>query len=192
MIELLFRGRRVVFDSPHGVTEAQARLAREVAVPEWTMRRDQRTQLFVGTVADGRFEVVRLVRGRNSFRPMLAGQLSPSAGGSRIERAWQRQTHGVLPLNAEWLATNHPELWPSREAAKKDVARKGGQFSNINSINNLSLFEFEYRPARQRVWSRCLCKKGGPEFVAASLRMLLGKPVEVRRPERTKQLEVAA
>ena len=85
MIDLLFRGRRVVFDSPYGATEAQARLAREVAVPEWTMRRDQRTQLFVGTVTDGRFEVVRLVRGRNSFRPMLAGQLSPSAGGSRIE-----------------------------------------------------------------------------------------------------------
>lgn len=99
MIDLLFRGRRVVFDSPHGVTEAQARLAREVAAPEWTMRRDQRTQLFVGTVSDGRFEVVRLVRGRNSFRPMLEGQLSSSPGGSRIE-VRMRMSPAVLVLLA--------------------------------------------------------------------------------------------
>jgi hypothetical protein len=102
------------------------------------------------------------------------------AGGSRIERAWQRQTHGVLPLNAEWLATNHPDLWPSREAAKKDVARKGGQSSNINSINNLSLFEFEYRPARQRVWSRCLSQSADPETVAEALTIALGGPVSVK------------
>lgn len=85
MIDLLFRGRRVVFDSPHGVVEAQERLAREVAAPAWGLGRAQRTQLFEGAVADGRFEVVRLVRGRNSFRPVIEGQLSPSPGGSRIE-----------------------------------------------------------------------------------------------------------
>jgi hypothetical protein len=97
MIDLLFRGRRVVFDSLHGVTEAQARLAREVAAPEWSMRRDRRTQLFEGTVADGRFEVVRRVQGRNSFRPMIEGQLSPSAGGSRIE-VRMRMSPAVLGL----------------------------------------------------------------------------------------------
>lgn len=85
MIDLLFRGRRIAFDSPHGVAEAQARLAREVAAPAWGMRREQRTQLFVGTVADGRFKVARLVQGRNSFRPLIEGQIAPSPGGSRIE-----------------------------------------------------------------------------------------------------------
>lgn len=97
MIDLLFRGRRVVFDSPHGVIEAQARLAREVAAPEWRLRWDQRTQLFVGTVADGRFEVARRVQGRNSFRPMIEGQLSPSPGGSRIE-VRMRMAPAVLVL----------------------------------------------------------------------------------------------
>lgn len=99
MFDLLFRGRRVVFDSPHGVAEAQARLAHEVAAPAWSMRRDQRTQLFEGTVSDGRFEVVRRVQGRNSFRPMIEGQLSPSAGGSRIE-VRLRMSPAVLVLLA--------------------------------------------------------------------------------------------
>src|SRR5262245_66331008 len=47
--------------------------------------RDTRTQLFEGTFANGRFEMSRLVKGRDSFRPMLYGQLLPTSGGTRIE-----------------------------------------------------------------------------------------------------------
>ncbi len=52
-----------------------------MANPFW----DRRKELFEGTFANGRFEMIRLVHSRNSFRPMLYGQLSPTPGGTRID-----------------------------------------------------------------------------------------------------------
>lgn len=103
MTDLVFRGRRVVFASALDPAEATARLAREVAAPAWRLR-DERTELFEGTLDDGRFRVVRLVHGRNSFRPLIDGTLVPAPGGSRIEVV-MRMHPLVLGLLAVLLGT---------------------------------------------------------------------------------------
>jgi hypothetical protein len=85
MFDVLYPGRKVVLDSTLSVDEVTSRLAKEVtppANPFW----DRRQELFEGTFANGRFEMIRLVHAqRHSFRPMLYGQLSPTPGGTRIE-----------------------------------------------------------------------------------------------------------
>jgi hypothetical protein len=101
-------------------------------------------------------------------------------GGNRIEQAFNRQENGVLPLNAKWLAANYPDLWPTEAAAKKDIGRKRGQTSNINIINKMSPFVHEYKPSRQRTWSRCLSRFSDPETVAKTLTIALGGPVSVK------------
>lgn len=68
MFELFDPGRSMVLDSPLGVEEVTRRL--ELA--------------FDGTFADGRFCLMRRVRGRNSFRPVVDGQILPESGGSRL------------------------------------------------------------------------------------------------------------
>ena len=68
MFELFYPGRSIVLDSPLGVEELTRRL--ELA--------------FDGTVADDRFCMMRRVRGRNSFRSVVDGQILPGSGGSRL------------------------------------------------------------------------------------------------------------
>ena len=68
MFELIYPGRSIVLDSPYGVEELTRRLE----------------QAFDGTVADGRFRLMRRVRGRNSFRPVVDGRILPGSGGSRL------------------------------------------------------------------------------------------------------------
>jgi hypothetical protein len=68
MLELFYPGRSIVLDSPLGVEEVTRRL--EAA--------------FDGTFGDGRFWMMRRVRGRNSFRPVVDGQILPRPWGSRL------------------------------------------------------------------------------------------------------------
>ena len=68
MFELIYPGRSIVLDSAFGVEELTRRL--ELA--------------FDGTFADGRFYMMRRVRGRNSFRPVVDGQILARSGGSRL------------------------------------------------------------------------------------------------------------
>lgn len=84
MLDLLFRGRPLVFETGLGVDEVTRRLAREVVPPKWQFR-ETRTQLFEGTFSDGRFHMVRLVRGRNSFRPLIDGSVKPGPKGARVD-----------------------------------------------------------------------------------------------------------
>ena len=83
MIDLL-HGRTLVFETHLSTDEITARLQREVAPATWRLYENRR-QLFVGTFADGRFRMMRLVRGKNSFRPLIEGRLSPSSTGARID-----------------------------------------------------------------------------------------------------------
>lgn len=84
MLDLLFRGRRLEFASPLTSEELTGRLAREVTSAVWRVT-ETRTQSFEGTVADGRFRMLRLVHGRNSFRPIIEGQLVSLPVGTRID-----------------------------------------------------------------------------------------------------------
>jgi hypothetical protein len=68
MFELFYRGRSMVLDSPLAMEELTRRLERA----------------FDETVADGRFRMMRRVRGRNSFRSVVDGQILPGPGGSRL------------------------------------------------------------------------------------------------------------
>ncbi len=85
ILDVLYPGRRVVLDSGLSLAEVTIRLEKEVTPPATPWFRDTRTQLFEGTFANRRFEMSRLVKGRDSFRPMLSGQLSPTPAGTRIE-----------------------------------------------------------------------------------------------------------
>jgi hypothetical protein len=69
MFELFRSGRPILLDSPLDVKELRRRI--ELA--------------FDGTVADGRVSVMRRVRGRNSFRSVVHGQIRPESGGSRLD-----------------------------------------------------------------------------------------------------------
>ena len=68
MFELFYPGRKMVLESPLGVEELTRRLERE----------------FEGTFADRRFSMMRRVRGRNSFRSVVDGQILPESAGSRL------------------------------------------------------------------------------------------------------------
>lgn len=69
MFELFYPGRSIVLDSPLGVEELTRRL--ELA--------------FDGTFTDGRVRMMRRVRGRNSFRPVVDGQILAASSGSRLK-----------------------------------------------------------------------------------------------------------
>lgn len=93
MIDLFFPGRSVRFETSLTPEEVTHRLQQEITAPARPFF-DRRTQHFQGTFADGRFHMLRIVKGRNSFNPVITGQLSPMAGGTRIEA--QLQLHPVV------------------------------------------------------------------------------------------------
>ena len=68
MFDLIYPGRSLALDSPHGVDELTRRL----------------TAAFDGTIAGGRLRVMRRVRGRNSFRSFVDGRILPESGGARL------------------------------------------------------------------------------------------------------------
>ena len=83
MLNLLYPGRQLVLDSPLAVDEVTRRLQREIASPEWRLW-ENRPQMFQGTFENGRFGMMRLVRGRNSFRPVMTGLVSQGQTGTRL------------------------------------------------------------------------------------------------------------
>ena len=68
MFELFYPGRQMVLDSPLGAEELTRRL--QLA--------------FEGTFANGRVYMMRRVRGRNSFRSLVDGQIIPASAGARL------------------------------------------------------------------------------------------------------------
>ena len=111
-------------------------------------------------------------------------------GGNRIERAFDLQADGVLPLNAKWLATNYPKLWLTEAAAKKDVGRKKGHVPNRNNIRKMSLFK--YKSASQRNWSSCLSRFDDPAIVAETLTTALGEPITAKPAQEVNETQKAA
>jgi hypothetical protein len=83
MLDLLYTGRHLVLDSALPADEVTRLLQREITASprKWG---ENRPQLFEGTFENGRFEMARLVRGRNSFRPMMTGTVSPGQTGTRL------------------------------------------------------------------------------------------------------------
>ena len=103
-------------------------------------------------------------------------------GGNRLELACKAHTGSVLPLNPAWLAATFSEIWPTAAAAKQDVGRilKKEQTSNINTIRKMLPFDYQYKLARQRNWSRCLSRFPDETETAEELIKLLGALVTVR------------
>ena len=95
MFDLLFGGRHVTFESPLRMEEATLRLQRDIANPEWRPF-ENRPQSFFGTFADGRFHMQRLIRGRNAFRPVIDGRLSPAVNGCRVDARLKLPATGVF------------------------------------------------------------------------------------------------
>ena len=98
MLDLFFPGRSVAFESSLALEEVTHRLQPEITSPASPFF-DRRTQLFQGTFADGRFHMMRIVKGRNSFNPVIRGQVSRVAGGTRVEAHLQ-----LHPLVLAFLA----------------------------------------------------------------------------------------
>jgi hypothetical protein len=93
MIDLFFTGRRVRFETSLTPEEVTRRLQQEITAPASPIF-DRRTQHFQGTFDGGRFQMMRIVKGRNSFNPVIRGQLSSVAGGTRIDA--QLQLHPLV------------------------------------------------------------------------------------------------
>lgn len=93
MLDLFFPGRSVAFQSPLALEEVTSRLQQQITAPASPFF-DRRTQLFQGSFADGRFQIMRIVKGRNSFNPVIRGQLARVAGGTRIDA--QMQLHPLV------------------------------------------------------------------------------------------------
>jgi hypothetical protein len=93
MIDLFFTGRRVTFETSLTPEEVSHRLQQEITAPARPFF-DRRIQQFQGTFDAGRFHMMRIVKGRNSFNPVITGQLSRIAGGTRIEA--QLQVHPLV------------------------------------------------------------------------------------------------
>jgi hypothetical protein len=93
MIDLFFTGRRVTFETPLAPEEITHRLQQDITAPARPLF-DRRTQRFQGTFDGARFQMMRIVKGRNSFNPLIRGQLSRVAGGTRIEA--QLQLHPLV------------------------------------------------------------------------------------------------
>ena len=93
MLDLFFPGRSVAFESSLALKEVTHRLQQEITAPTSPVF-DRRTQLFEGSLADGRFQMIRIVKGRNSFNPVIRGQVSRAGGGTRVEA--QLQLHPLV------------------------------------------------------------------------------------------------
>ena len=84
MLDLLYPGRNLILDSPLALDEVTRRLQQQIAPPEFRLW-ENRQQPFEGTFENGRFQMMRLVRGRNSYRPVMAGLVSQGPTGTRLD-----------------------------------------------------------------------------------------------------------
>jgi len=104
MIDLVFRGRQLTFNSPLSLEEATTRLQRELTPPTvapWRQSMEyrifeKRPQSFIGTLSDSRFHMVRLLRGRGSIRPWIDGTLSRAGNGCRVDVRVKMSTLGII------------------------------------------------------------------------------------------------
>lgn len=83
MVDLLFRGRRLSLETTLSADEVASRPKQSIAPPDRLLER--RTEPLAGTFENGRFRVLRRVRGRNSFRPQIDGVLVPGPRGTRVD-----------------------------------------------------------------------------------------------------------
>jgi hypothetical protein len=104
MLELLFGGRHLVFESPLTFEEATQRLERELTAPTANKRwramgwraSEQRPPSLHGTFADDRFQMSPLINGRRSLRPWIVGTLSRAAIGCRVDVRLKMPTLAVV------------------------------------------------------------------------------------------------
>jgi hypothetical protein len=84
MLDLLFPGRSVTFESALSLEDVTQRLQQEIAAPAWPIF-DRRTQNFEGSFAGGRFRMRRIIKDRRSVNLMIKGQVSRAAAGTRVD-----------------------------------------------------------------------------------------------------------
>jgi hypothetical protein len=96
--------QKLVFKSPLSREEITRRLTREVSDRQWSVGLfEKRRELFEGTISDEGFKISRIIRYRNSFRPVIQGQFSPSVKGMRVEVTLR--LHGaMLAFSIVWLS----------------------------------------------------------------------------------------
>lgn len=87
MLDLVF-GRRLVFQSTLTREDLMTRLEQQVAPPR-LLSSQKGPHPFEGTVANGGFRMMRSVRGRNSFRPVISGSMASAAHGTRVDARLQ-------------------------------------------------------------------------------------------------------
>jgi hypothetical protein len=67
--------------------EVEERLHAEISPPVWgfdAMFADPTNTYFRGVIANGNFKVMRIIRNRNSFLPVVIGHIESSNNGSRV------------------------------------------------------------------------------------------------------------
>jgi hypothetical protein len=104
MIPLLPYKRRLVFESHLSKKEIIRRLMVEVASRRFGSGIfERRAEQFEGEVSETGFKISRIIRYRNSFRPIIQGQFSPLVKGVRIEVS-MRLHMAVLIFSILWLS----------------------------------------------------------------------------------------
>ena len=97
-------------------------------------------------------------------------------GGTVWERAFARMPGGVLPLSAEWLAGNLPDLFSSDRTAGRELAKSKVPNGNRYIYCQVAL----YRTARQRRWSEALIRPDVADARAELARLLGAEVVDFR------------
>ena len=92
---------------------------------------------------------------------------------------WRRARKEALPLAAGKLSDLFPELWGTESAAEAWL-RKNRLNPSISTIRLWAVF-VDYKPRRQRRWSRALVRHGAaPQMALAAVLGLSAEDIQVR------------
>ena len=111
---------------------------------------------------------------RCSCRGIRAGSCSCAATDCSEEAACEENGWDALPLAPTELTRLFPELWGTEKAAERWLSKN--PLDPLISIIRLWGVLVDYKPMRQRSWSRALVRHGAEARAAISA--VLGVPAE--------------
>ena len=94
--------RRFTIETRLAPSEVTARLRGAVEPPQ-TFRLSPPERPLIGHVDGAAFDVIRAIRGRNSFMPRVKGTIEPAAGGTRLTGTMRLHDFVVVFIGAFFL-----------------------------------------------------------------------------------------
>ena len=94
--------RRFTIETRLPPSEVAARLQAAVEPPQ-TFRFSRPERPLIGRVDGAAFDIIRAIRGRNSFIPRVRGTIEPAGGGSRLTGTMQLHEFVIVFIGAFFL-----------------------------------------------------------------------------------------